>query len=213
LLALEEEKTYWISATEDVEVAVTTETAANGTGISGSATQEKDLAVQRWSPRLDKLFGSSDMRRLLAELKEETGLVRLADADFIIDVGYGIANRDGYEEVILPLEAALKTIGVRNVMVGGSRKVTEELHLLPSDRQIGQSGVSVNPRILLAIGVSGAPQHVNYIGPRATVVAFNRDPEAPLLTLNQRQSRPKVFPVVGDLFGTVPEFIAAIRDG
>jgi electron transfer flavoprotein alpha subunit len=96
--------------------------------------------------------------------------------------------------------------------VGASRKVTEELHLLPPDRQIGQSGVSVNPRILLAIGISGAPQHLNYIGPRATILAFNRDPEAPLMTLNQRQARPLVFPVVGNLFETVPVLIAALQE-
>src|SRR5262249_43817520 len=82
---------------------------------------------------------------------------------------------------------------------------------LPADRQIGQSGVSVQPRILLAIGISGAPQHVNYIGSRATILAFNRDPEAPLMTLNRRQARPRVFPVVGDLFETVPELVAALR--
>ena len=120
-------------------------------------------------------------------------------------------DRDGYEAVIEPLERALREIGVRNVVIGGSRKVTEELHLLPNDRQIGQSGVSVNPRLLLAIGISGAPQHLNYIGGRATIVAFNRDPEAPLMTLNQRQSQPRVFPVVGDLFETVPALIAALR--
>src|SRR5207245_10166728 len=92
-----------------------------------------------------------------------------------------------------------------------SRKVTKELHLLPADRQIGQSGVSVNPQILLAIGISGAPQHLNYISPRATILAFNRDPESPIMTLNQRQPRPRVFPIVGDLFETVPAFTTALQ--
>src|SRR5262249_3249312 len=124
---------------------------------------------------------------------------------------YGVGNRDGYEAVIEPLEKALRELGVTNLMIGGSRKVTEELHLLPTDRQIGQSGVSVNPRILLAIGISGAPQHLRYIAPRATILAFNRDSEAPLPTLNSRQPRPRVFPVVGDLFETVPALIAALR--
>src|SRR5207302_5800952 len=106
----------------------------------------------------------------------------------------------------------LRHLGVRNLAIGGSRKVTEELHLLPVDRQIGQSGVSVNPQVLLAIGISGAPQHLNYIGPRATLIAFNRDPEAPIMTLNQRQPRPRVFPVVGDLFETVPAFTDSLKD-
>jgi len=136
----------------------------------------------------------------------------LADADFIVDVGFGLGNRDGYEAVIEPLERALRKLGVRSLAIGGSRKVTEELHLLPADRQIGQSGVSVNPRILLAIGISGAPQHLNYIGSRTIIIAFNRDAEAPIMTLNQRQPRPRVFPIVGDLFETVPAFIAALQN-
>lgn len=168
--------------------------------------------VQRWSPSRARFPRLAEIQRLLEEAKQEAGLVRLADADFIIDVGYGIGNQDGYEEVIEPLEKALRTLGVRNLVIGGSRKVTEELHLLPADRQIGQSGVSVNPQVLLAIGISGAPQHLNYIGTRATIFAFNRDPDAPLLTLNQRQPRPRVFPIVGDLFETVPAFVSALRE-
>ena len=110
-----------------------------------------------------------------------------------------------------PLERTLRS-WVCGLVVGGSRKVTEELHLLPAERQIGQSGVSVNPRVLIAIGISGAPQHLNYIGPRATVIAFNRDPEAPLLTLNSRQPRPRVFAVVGDLFEAVPALTATLQE-
>jgi electron transfer flavoprotein alpha subunit len=168
--------------------------------------------LQRWRPRLQRFYSRADVQELVRELKQASGVVRLADAEFILDVGFGVGNRDGYEAVIEPLEQALRELGVRDLAVGGSRKVTEELHLLPVDRQIGQSGVSVNPRILLAIGVSGAPQHLNYIGPRATIVAFNRDPEAPIMTLNQRQPRPRVFPVVGDLFETVPALIECLRE-
>jgi alkylation response protein AidB-like acyl-CoA dehydrogenase/electron transfer flavoprotein alpha subunit len=196
------DSTYWIALAAEAEVR----------GES-SSTQAPAPRVQRWSPRLERFCGGSEIQRLLGELQQETGLARLADADFIIDVGFGVGNRDGYEAVIEPLEQALRELGVRSLVVGGSRKVTEELQLLPPDRQIGQSGVSVNPRVLLAIGVSGAPQHLNYIGTRATIVAFNRDPEAPIMTLNQRQPGPRVFPVIGDLFDTVPVFTAALREG
>jgi electron transfer flavoprotein alpha subunit len=178
--------------------------------ISQPAVSARSLLIETWSPRVERVFGAAEMERLLAEVSAETGVESLSEADFIIDVGYGIGNRDGYEEVILPLERALHAAGVANIAIGGSRKVTEELHVLPVDRQIGQSGVSVNPRILLAIGISGAPQHLSYIGQRATIIAFNRDPEAPLMTLNQRQPRPRVFSVVGDLFVTVPAFTAAL---
>jgi hypothetical protein len=187
-------------------------TLADGAEVEGGCAEAVGAAghVQRWAPRLERFYGRDDVQRVLNELKQEAGLTNLADAEFIVDVGYGIGNQDGYEAVIEPLERALRELGVRGLAVGGSRKVTEELHVLPVDRQIGQSGVSVNPQVLLAIGVSGAPQHLNYIGPRATVVAFNRDPEAPIMTLNQRQPRPRVFPVVGDLFETVPALTTAL---
>lgn len=191
---------YWIALSADTESE-----AAHGKLGHGPDR------VERWSPRLERFYAQSDIQDLLTELKKETSTVRLADADFIVDVGFGVGNRDGYEEVIEPLEKALRRLGVRNLVVGGSRKVTEELHLLPADRQIGQSGVSVNPQIILAIGVSGAPQHLNYIGPRASIVAFNRDPEAPIMTLNQRQPKPRIYPVVGDLFQTVPALTAALQ--
>jgi alkylation response protein AidB-like acyl-CoA dehydrogenase/flavin-dependent dehydrogenase/electron transfer flavoprotein alpha subunit/ferredoxin-like protein FixX len=191
--------TRWIGLAPEAEV------------VGARPAGETGLTVQRWAPRLERLHARQDLRRLLDEVEEEVGVPRLADADFILDVGFGVGNRDGYEAAIEPLERALRDLGVRGLVVGGSRKVTEELHLLPADRQIGQSGTAVNPRILLAVGVSGAPQHLNYIGPRATILAFNRDPEAPLMTLNRRQARPRVFPILGDLFETVPAFIQALR--
>jgi hypothetical protein len=194
-------QTCWIGLSAEAEV--------------GAATppERRPLRhVERWAPRLERFYGRGDIQHLLAELKQDTGLVRLPDAEFIIDVGFGVGNRDGYEAVIEPLERELRRLGVRGLTIGGSRKVTEELHLLPVDRQIGQSGVSVQPRVLLAIGVSGAPQHLNYIGPRTTIIAFNRDPECPLMTLNQRQAQPRVYPVIGDLFETVPALVACLQE-
>jgi electron transfer flavoprotein-quinone oxidoreductase len=207
-------RTCWVGVSAEVEVGAVspplTLPSPPWEEASVRRAGPRPPRVRRWAPRLESFYGRGDVRRLLEELKQGAGVARLSDAEFVLDVGFGVGNRDGYEAVIEPLERALRGLGVR-VVVGGSRKVTEELHLLPADRQIGQSGVSVNPRILLAVGVSGAPQHLNYIGPRATVVAFNRDPEAPIMTLNQRQAKPRVFPVVGDLFETVPAFTAALE--
>jgi electron transfer flavoprotein-quinone oxidoreductase len=191
--------TCWLTLAADAQVGAV------------SPASPDDFRLQRWTPPLERFYGREDIHRLLEEVKQEIGVARLSDAEIILDVGFGVGNRDGYEAVIEPLEQALRQLGARSLVIGGSRKVTEELHLLPADRQIGQSGVAVKPKVLLAIGISGAPQHLNYIGRGATIVAFNRDPEAPILTLNQRQPQPRVFPVVGDLFETVPAFTAALR--
>jgi electron transfer flavoprotein alpha subunit len=198
-LAAAADRTCWLTLAADAEIA-----ESSGDAIPAGK-------VERWQPVLEQRAAHDEIARMLDEARAEVHVGRLADAEFIIDVGFGVGNRDAYEAVIEPLEQALRQLGVAGLMIGGSRKVTEELHLLPADRQIGQSGVSVNPRILLAIGVSGAPQHLNYIGSRAAILAFNRDPEAPIMTLNRRQPRPKVFPVAGDLFETVPLLIAALK--
>jgi electron transfer flavoprotein alpha subunit len=65
----------------------------------------------------------------------------------------------------------------------------------------------VNPKLILAIGISGAPQHMDYIGDRAVIFAFNKDSHAPLMKLNETRPSPIVHPIVGDLFETIPKLI------
>jgi electron transfer flavoprotein alpha subunit len=154
---------------------------------------------------------TDELASALQATHEDSGVKSIADAEFIIDVGYALRNRENFDLVILPLKKRLEEIGVKNVMLGGTRKVVEELKLLTSEQQIGQTGTAVNPKLIISIGVSGAPQHVDYIGEQATIIAFNKDAEAPLMTLNRRRARPKVVPIVGDLFETVPRFTAALK--
>ncbi|HYC78996.1 MAG TPA: acyl-CoA dehydrogenase family protein, partial [Planctomycetota bacterium] len=152
-----------------------------------------------------------DLARALRAARGALGVASLADAEFILDVGYGVGSRDGLEEVVEPMKQALERLGVRKVSVGASRKVTQDLGILPDSLQIGQTGVSVNPKLMIALGVSGAPQHLNYIGERAVIFAFNKDPEAPLMVLNRARPRPRVFPIVGDLFVEAPRFVRALE--
>jgi electron transfer flavoprotein-quinone oxidoreductase len=129
----------------------------------------------------------------------------LSQADVIIDLGYGIRDRSGYE-LAQELKKKLESMGLAP-MFGATRKVTQDLKLLPLDAQIGQTGVRVNPRLIIALGISGAPQHIDYIGTRAEILCFNKDTEAPLMKLNQTRSAPRVHPIPGDLFMTVRELI------
>jgi electron transfer flavoprotein alpha subunit len=154
---------------------------------------------------------TDELARALRAAHEDNGVKSIADAEFIIDVGYALRNRENFDLVILPLKKRLEEIGVKNVTLGGTRKVVEELKLLTSEQQIGQTGTAVNPKLIISIGVSGAPQHVDYIGEQATIIAFNKDADAPLMTLNKRRARPKVVPIVGDLFEMVPRFTAALK--
>jgi electron transfer flavoprotein alpha subunit len=133
----------------------------------------------------------------------------LSNADVIIDIGYGIRDKSGME-LAGELKKNLEGMGL-HPMFGATRKVTQDLKLLPLEAQIGQTGVRVNPKIIICLGISGAPQHIDYLGSRAEVLCFNKDPEAPLMKLNQTHPSPRVHPIEGDLFVTVREFIEKLK--
>ena len=65
--------------------------------------------------------------------------------------------------------------------------------------------------MLVALAVSGAPQHVDWIADSSVVLSFNTDADAPLMKLNEQRPRPVVHPIVGDVRETIPRFIAALR--
>lgn len=132
----------------------------------------------------------------------------LTEADVIIDLGYGIRDRAGLE-LAIKLKEKLEALGLAP-MFGATRKVTQDLKLQPLEAQIGQTGVRVNPKLVIALGISGAPQHLDYLGSRAEILCFNKDTDAPLMKLNQARSVPRVHPVAGDLFITVKELIARL---
>jgi len=166
--------------------------------------------VYYWTPQLSYSRESDSLAELLAGLGTSEG--GLENAEFLIDLGYGAGGRDGLDQLVEPLRKLLaEGMGLDRVMVGATRKVTQGLELLPMDRQIGQTGVSVNPRLIVALAVSGAPQHVDYIGERATILSFNIDPEAPLMKLNDQRSKPVVHPIVGDIWDTMPRFLEGLQ--
>lgn len=132
----------------------------------------------------------------------------LSQADVIIDLGYGIKDRSGFE-LAQELKNKLEALGLAP-MFGATRKVTQDLKLLPLEMQIGQTGVRVNPKLIIALGISGAPQHIDYIGTRAEIICFNKDTEAPLMKLSQTRPAPRIHPIAGDLFVTVRELIAKL---
>jgi electron transfer flavoprotein-quinone oxidoreductase len=132
----------------------------------------------------------------------------LSQADVIIDLGYGIKDRSGLK-LAQELKNKLEALGLAP-MFGATRKVTQDLKLLPLETQIGQTGVRVNAKLIIALGISGAPQHIDYIGTRAEIICFNKDTEAPLMKLIQNRAAPRVHPIVGDLFVTVRGLIGKL---
>jgi electron transfer flavoprotein alpha subunit len=178
---------------------------------AASPTGETEATeVFAYEPRIDYDPDADPVAALLARLGG--GEPTLRDAEYVVDFGYGAGGREGLETLAEPLLAVLvDELGLVDAMIGGTRKVTQDLEVLPMDRQIGQTGVRVSPKVLVAMGVSGAPQHIDWIGDNTVILAFNIDPEAPLMKLNEQRPSPVVHPIVGDVKETVPRFIAALR--
>lgn len=123
--------------------------------------------------------------------------VDLTAAEAIVAVGRGIGDADKMG-IIEELAAAL------GAEIGASRPVIDN-DWLPRDRQIGSSGQTVAPKLYVAVGISGAIQHLVGMKGSGTVVAINKDPGAPIFSVAD-------YGIVGDLHEIVPELTAALEE-
>jgi len=121
------------------------------------------------------------------------GDVDISDADVLVSVGRGIEE----EENIELIEELADALGAT---LSSSRPIVDA-GWLPKNRQVGQSGKVVTPDIYLAVGISGAVQHVAGMKGADTIVAINTDPNAPIFDLAD-------YGIVDDLFEVVPELTA-----
>ncbi|MFI5078844.1 MAG: electron transfer flavoprotein subunit alpha/FixB family protein [Vicinamibacteria bacterium] len=128
--------------------------------------------------------------------REAKQAVDLTQAARIVSVGRGIK---GEEHVQLAKDLAA-SLGAE---LAASRPIIDA-GWLPSDRQVGSSGQTVAPKLYLALGISGAIQHVVGMKGSRTIVAINKDPDAPIFEIAD-------YGIVGDLFEIVPAMIAELK--
>ena len=130
-----------------------------------------------------------------APFKEAKQAVDLSQAERIVAVGRGIKG----QEHLKIAEALAQAMGAE---LAASRPICDA-GWLPMDRQIGSSGQTVAPKLYVALGISGAIQHLVGMKGSRTIVAVNKDPEAPIFEVAD-------FGIVGDLFEIVPAMIAEL---
>jgi electron transfer flavoprotein alpha subunit len=147
----------------------------------------------------------------------ETG-VSLSDAAVIVSGGRGVSNNpsltppdditDEKEQEVWRAQAGFKLIGelaeTLNAAVGASRAAVDAGYI-PYVNQVGQTGKVVSPDLYIAAGISGAIQHLAGMRTAKTIVAINKDGEAPIFKLAR-------FGIVGDLFEIVPALTQALRE-
>ncbi|MHA2184680.1 MAG: electron transfer flavoprotein subunit alpha/FixB family protein [Promethearchaeota archaeon] len=154
----------------------------------------KKSQIENFNIKLDK---QSIRTKVLEEFNTKTEIINIEDSDVLISIGRGIGAKENIK-LIQQLAQELKGT------VSSSRALVElgwtEHHI-----QVGQSGKTVSPRLYLALGISGAIQHLVGMQTSDIIVAINSDPEAPIFKVAD-------FGIVGDLFEIIPQFLKLCRE-
>ncbi len=139
----------------------------------------------------------SDFKAMIKEIVRSTDKVSLPDAEIVVSGGRGLKGPENWgmiEELADLLGAA--TACSKPVSDAGWR---------PHSEHVGQTGIAVSPNLYIAIGISGAIQHLAGVSSSKVIVVINKDPEAPFFKVAD-------YGIVGDAFEVVPQLIAAVKE-
>jgi electron transfer flavoprotein alpha subunit len=154
--------------------------------VQGQGTAEvSPLQVEVSSPKI-KLTGST----------KTSGKVSLTEADIVVSAGRGLKGPENWKMV----EDLADTLGAA---LACSRPVADA-HWRPHNEHVGQTGVAIAPNLYIAVGISGAIQHLAGVNRSKVIVVINKDPEAPFFKAAD-------YGIVGDAFEVVPKLTSAIK--
>ncbi|MDG1098461.1 MAG: electron transfer flavoprotein subunit alpha/FixB family protein [Bacteroidia bacterium] len=139
----------------------------------------------------------SEGRVVLKELKKVTGKIPLTEAEVVISGGRGLKGPENWglvEDLADELNAAT-----------ACSKPVSDMEWRPHSEHVGQTGITIKPNLYIAIGISGAIQHLAGVSSSKTIVVINKDPEAPFFKAAD-------YGIVGDAFDVIPKLTEALRN-
>jgi electron transfer flavoprotein alpha subunit len=179
----------YCTVTSDVQVVTVRQTEFEGAEEAGGASPIEAVEVAS-DPAAEKVeFVSMETQK--SERPD------LTEADIVVSGGRALKSAENFENVMEPLVDAL------GAAMGASRAACDAGYV-PNDLQVGQTGKVVAPKLYIAAGISGAIQHLAGMKGSKTIVAINKDKEAPIAQVAD-------YFLVADLFDAVPELTEAVK--
>ncbi|MBB2148368.1 electron transfer flavoprotein subunit alpha/FixB family protein [Pedobacter gandavensis] len=161
----------------------------NAFGVKEAAVE---ATIETFAPELK----STDLTAIVKEIVRATDKISLPDAELVVSAGRGLKGPENWgmiEELAGLLGAAT-----------ACSKPVSDADWRPHSEHVGQTGIAISPNLYIAIGISGAIQHLAGVSSSKVIVVINKDPEAPFFKVAD-------YGIVGDAFEVVPQLIEALK--